>query len=326
MPSRWEDPSGPCPMSLSLGQLIFTSFPGVGFKTLSSAQVPTKVQQAFIKHIAHRYWDAYNPPEPGYRAAYLHQVAPEHTLFGWLYGEDTDDLGRNRVPYFLCYYLGEVLQKPYLQTIFDCLKQGPVERLDRQIEPQGLKQITLSNGCNYPPACPGIAIPMEIYLQSHSALNQGQLLNVFVPVHGGIVLEQNALPDQPGYASDPFQRSSISSQGSQGLIKAPPESRPPVQSRIDLKSLESQSLPLAALLKQGQPKKLDFRLDYRNATFLVVIGLLITLGLGVYRLSQGQNGQAADLLQRSTTLEQKRSYERCIANLETIPEDSISLG
>ncbi len=45
-----------------LGQLVYTSFPGVGFKALVSAQVPPQIQQAFIEQVVYQYWDSYNPP------------------------------------------------------------------------------------------------------------------------------------------------------------------------------------------------------------------------------------------------------------------------
>lgn len=193
-------------MSLHLGQLVHTSFPGVGFRTQASAQVPASVEQAFIQHIAHRYWDAYNPPEPGYRAAYLLQIAPEQTLFGWLYNDGADDLGRGNVPYFLCYYLGEVLQTTQLQTIFDCLVQGPIDLLNRQIVPVLLEPILLPETCDYQPARTGVAIPAEIRDRSAEVLQQKNLLDLFVPVH----IQQIASSQQPQvFAKDPSAASSL---------------------------------------------------------------------------------------------------------------------
>ena len=91
-------------MPLSLGQIVYTSFTGIGFRLLASAQVPSEIQQAFVEQVVFRHWDSYNPPESEYRAVYLYQVTPEHILFGWLYSDGSDDLKRTHVPYFHCYY------------------------------------------------------------------------------------------------------------------------------------------------------------------------------------------------------------------------------
>lgn len=62
------------PYQLLLGQLVYTSFPGMGFKTLKSADVPTEIQQAFMERVVSHYWDSDNPPRSEYQAVYLHQV------------------------------------------------------------------------------------------------------------------------------------------------------------------------------------------------------------------------------------------------------------
>ena len=105
-------------MPVLLNQLVYTSFSEVGFRAISSIQVPTQIQQAFIQQVVYKYWDSYDPPRSGYRAAYVHQVSPEHTLFGWMYNDGHDDLGRSHVPYFVCYYLAELLDAVQLENIF----------------------------------------------------------------------------------------------------------------------------------------------------------------------------------------------------------------
>lgn len=69
-------------MDVFLGQLIYTSFPEIGYRTLASKDVPEEIQQAFIKRVVPQCWDAFSPPNADYRAVYLHQVTPEHILFG----------------------------------------------------------------------------------------------------------------------------------------------------------------------------------------------------------------------------------------------------
>ncbi|MBV8884970.1 MAG: hypothetical protein JO235_13385 [Chroococcidiopsidaceae cyanobacterium CP_BM_RX_35] len=108
-------------MSVFLGQLVYTSFLGVGLKVLTSAQVPVEIQQVFIQKIVHQYWDSYHPPSAGYRAAYVYQITPEQSLFGWLYNDETDDLGRQHVPYFICYYFAAPVLAFQLENIFTCL-------------------------------------------------------------------------------------------------------------------------------------------------------------------------------------------------------------
>jgi len=64
-------------MSLVLGQLVYTSFPKVGYKLFVSTEVPTEIQQVFIQQIVYQHWNSYNPPKPGYLGAYLYQITPE---------------------------------------------------------------------------------------------------------------------------------------------------------------------------------------------------------------------------------------------------------
>jgi hypothetical protein len=172
-------------MPLLLGQLVYTSFPIVGFRTLTSGQVPIGIQQAFIQEVVHQHWNSYNPPELEYRAAYLYQVAQEHSLFGWVYNDGLDDVGRSHVPYFICYYLAEQLHAVQLEAIFTYLHRGPLELIDRQSPPAALETVAVSNLrtlWSYQPARIGVTIPADVYERSHRALKQRRLLNLFVPV------------------------------------------------------------------------------------------------------------------------------------------------
>lgn len=169
-------------MDLLLGQLIYTSFAEIGFRTLTSAKVPNEIQQAFIQRVVSQYWDSYNPPRHGYRAVYLHQVAPEHTLFGWLYNDGADDLGRTHVPYFICYYLGELLYAFQLENIFTCLHNGPIALIDRHSLPISLETKVVPDLCSYQSARPGVAIPSGVRKRKQIAFKQGELLDLFVPI------------------------------------------------------------------------------------------------------------------------------------------------
>ncbi|HIK07173.1 MAG TPA: WD40 repeat domain-containing protein [Trichormus sp. M33_DOE_039] len=167
-------------VSLLLGQLLHTSFPVVGFRTVVSGEIPPEVQQAFIEQVVYQYWDSYDPPSTGYRAAYLYQLTTEQSLFGWLYNDGLDDFGRNDVPYFICYYLAGKLQPFQLENIFICLCTGPVRLIDRHDHPDLLDSLVIPDLWSYQPARIGVKIPQEMIEQSRISVEHGELLNLFV--------------------------------------------------------------------------------------------------------------------------------------------------
>lgn len=168
-------------MYLLLGQLVYTSFAGRGFTTLASKQVPIEIQQTFMQLVS-QYWDSYNPPVSGYRAVFLHQISSEQTLFGWLYNDGTDDMGRSDVPLFVCYYLTEPLFDFQLANIFICLEKGPVALIDRHDPSACLETKVVPNLWSYQPAVSGVAIPLAVRQRSYFALRQDELLELFVPI------------------------------------------------------------------------------------------------------------------------------------------------
>ncbi len=180
-------------MPLLLDQLLYTSFSRVGFRTLASAEVPAEIQQAFLEQVVYKHWDSYNPPSAGYRAAYLHQLIPEHCLFGWLYGDSRDDLGRCHVPYFLCYYLNGFLQPALLENIFTCLQRGPVALIDQNSLPATLETLIFPDFWSYQPACLGVAIPSDVRKRSRIALQEGKLLDIFIPVGEQELVADNSI-------------------------------------------------------------------------------------------------------------------------------------
>jgi predicted regulator of Ras-like GTPase activity (Roadblock/LC7/MglB family) len=167
-------------MSLLVGQIIYTSFPGVGFKSLASQQVPSDIQHAFVQQIVHQHWDTYNPPKTGYRAIYLHQFASDRTLFGWFYNEGTDDLGRANIPYCIGYYLPGLLSTVKLENILTCLGIGPVSICDRRHPPTILENINIPDFCNYQGARSGVIVTSDVRKQTHKDLLQKKRLNLFI--------------------------------------------------------------------------------------------------------------------------------------------------
>lgn len=168
-------------MLQSLGQLVYTSFPNIGFRHLSSPQIPKEIQHAFVHQVVYLRWNSYNPPAADYRAAYLYQINANHTLFGWLYGDATDDVGRH-VPYFIGYHLTEPLTEEYLNSIFICLQRGPIAIVTKHDLSQGvLENISIPDIRGYPPIRIGVDIPNDIRNYSRTFLQMKELLNIFVP-------------------------------------------------------------------------------------------------------------------------------------------------
>ena len=169
-------------MALKLDQLVYTSFPEVGFQALTSPQVLPDIQQAFLQSVVQQHWNAYNPPPPGFRAAYLHQISPQQTLFGWLYTDGVDDLGRGHVPHFLCYGLTQALTSTRLDIIFDCLERGPVVPVEWQRGAKALERVVVPETCDYRPVHFGVTISSSLRAHNHLLLDQQTLLNFFVSV------------------------------------------------------------------------------------------------------------------------------------------------
>lgn len=168
---------------LILKQLIYTSFSERGFTLLTSKNVPLLVQQSFTQRFIQSSWDPYLPPTSDYRAGYLFQMPPETagTLFGWLYHDGYDEIGRSDIPYFIAYYLPGVLQPTQLSVILTCLEQGPISWIDRS---NSFKEITLEtlkieDVRNNKPVRQGVVIPTAIRVQSFEAMHSQVLMDYF---------------------------------------------------------------------------------------------------------------------------------------------------
>jgi predicted regulator of Ras-like GTPase activity (Roadblock/LC7/MglB family) len=161
------------PQSLQVGQLIYTSFRRHGFVLLKSTDVSADVHQVFVNQHIQTLWDTYSPPKLGYRAAYLHQISlPEPgTLFGWLYHDGQDEFKRANVPYFIAYYLPQVLQVDQLSQILTCLQQGPQEWIDRFSPPPAkLLPLRLVNTQSHNTTRPGVELPATLCVETYRAL------------------------------------------------------------------------------------------------------------------------------------------------------------
>lgn len=170
-------------MNLALNQLVYTSFADVGFKLLTSGQVPLQIQHTFLKQVVYRHWNAYEPKSPSYRAAYLLQPAPDHWLFGWLYNNKLDEVSCSYIPYFICYYLAEPLHAFRIEKVCACLQKGPVALLDLYSFLVPLEPLILTDLSSYQGVRPGVVIPWEVREQIYMALKQGKLTDIFIPVN-----------------------------------------------------------------------------------------------------------------------------------------------
>jgi hypothetical protein len=167
-------------MTLRLGQLLYTSFPKVGFHIVTSPEVPAEARQAFVQKVTHQLWDAYNPPDNGYRAVYIYQEALDWTLFAWLYNDGTDDRGRSHVPYFVGHYLAGPLSPEQLDNIFALLRKGPSMAIVRQAPPEYLEEAVAPDLWDYKPVRAGVAVPAKICKQAYKALAEGKCVEIFV--------------------------------------------------------------------------------------------------------------------------------------------------
>jgi hypothetical protein len=189
-------------MSLILGQLVYTSFPKGELKILTSEGVSPDVRDAFIERVT-EYWAAKGPSRPGYHCVYLHQITREKTLFGWLYNDDIDEVGRSHRPYFIGYYLTGPLTASKLKNIFTLLEQGPPHEIDRQNPPEYLEPVAAPDLWNYQPVRAGVVIPAQVYERSFRVLEKGQLIDFFVS-HTEATSPIEANPFNPLFQGQPL--------------------------------------------------------------------------------------------------------------------------
>jgi predicted regulator of Ras-like GTPase activity (Roadblock/LC7/MglB family) len=168
---------------LQVKQLIYSSFYERGFTLLTSSNIPSVVQQSFIQKFVQTFWDPYLPPSSNYRAGYLCQLPLETpgTLFGWLYHDGYDEIGRSDIPYFIAYYLSDLLHATQLSTIFACLEQGPISWIDRcnALNELTLETLTIEKIRNSKAVRPGVAVPNAVRVQSDEAMQSQVLVDCF---------------------------------------------------------------------------------------------------------------------------------------------------
>ena len=189
---------------LQVKQLIYSSFYRRGFTLLTSSDIPTVVRQTFTQKFVQTSWDPYLPPTLDYRAAYLFQFPLETpgTLFGWLYHDGYDEIGRSDIPYFIAYYLSGLLQPTQLSAIFTCLEQGPISWMDRctALNDLTLETLTIENVRNSQAVRQGVAVPNVIRVQSYEAMQSQVLIDYFF----ADTSEQPSSVNSQSYAQNPL--------------------------------------------------------------------------------------------------------------------------
>ena len=164
-------------MPLLVDQLIYTNLSKTGFQLLTSPKVPIEVQDGFIHQVVYKLWDAYNPPPPDQRKIFLQQITPTQTLFGWLYIDGRDELGRSSIPYFVSYYLAEELQLGQLEEIINYLGKGPIYLIERErLGATAIDRVILPMSDHYKPARPGVKIADEDIARLAARLTSHKLL------------------------------------------------------------------------------------------------------------------------------------------------------
>lgn len=163
-------------MPLLVGQLVYTNLAKTGFQLITSQQVPVDLQDQFVQEVVYKLWDAYNPPPFDYQAIFIRQFSAQRTLFGWLYNDGHDELGRAHIPYFLAYYLSGKLDRDRLDHICDCLACGPVYFLERERLTEELAPVILPEADQYHSPRPGLIFLPDQRNQLHRDLQKKKLL------------------------------------------------------------------------------------------------------------------------------------------------------
>lgn len=167
-------------MSLSVEQIIYTSFANVGFQSCVSAAISQELQLAFLQKIVYQYWNPYDPPSAGYRGVYVQQISGDQTFFGWLYNDGSDDLGRAHIPYFIGYFLAKKLDISQLNMLWHCLAVGPIFIINRDNQPTNLESVIIPDDCHYQSPRSGVYVNENIRRKNETLLKQGLLINQFV--------------------------------------------------------------------------------------------------------------------------------------------------
>ncbi|MBC7881134.1 MAG: WD40 repeat domain-containing protein [Anaerolineae bacterium] len=111
------------------GQLVYTSFIDKGFQLLTSEGFEPDLGQVFLERIFIPLWNVYEPPPLDFKAVFVLTISEDSVLFGWIYNDGPDDLGRAHVPYCVCYLAYGPLTPLQFEQLLTCLERGPTAPL-----------------------------------------------------------------------------------------------------------------------------------------------------------------------------------------------------
>ncbi len=168
-------------MPLSVEQLVHTSFAGVGSRTLTSSKMPEAIQQSFMQAIVLPYRNDVDLLRARTRVGYIHQIAPDGLLFGWVYCDESIQNRNELIFTFVCYYSTQPLDAPQLELIFKCLENGPATRLKGLENGNILESIAIPDSGDYESTRPGVPIPSSVTALNRLLLYKKKLLHCFVP-------------------------------------------------------------------------------------------------------------------------------------------------
>lgn len=168
-------------MPLSVEQLVHTSFSGVGSRTLTSSKMPEAVQQSFMQAIVLPYRNDADLLRSRTRVGYIHQMAPDGLLFGWVYCDESVQNPNELIFTFICYYSAQTLDAPQLELIVKCLENGPATSLEGLENGNILEPISIPDDGDYEPTRPGVPIPSSVMALNRLLLYKKKLLHCFVP-------------------------------------------------------------------------------------------------------------------------------------------------
>jgi hypothetical protein len=171
-------------MKVLLGQILYTSFTGSGFKCVVSPSVPAIVEQIFREKIVDTRWVIHSPPPRDWRAAYVLQLEPCKTIFGWVYHDGRDEYGRDNVPYFFAYYLNLPLDRVVLDLLLAFLGKGPGAVPSRKTLPKPFEDMAAPELWSYVSQRPGVFMDIPARENAYKSLQQGRSVDLFVDAPG----------------------------------------------------------------------------------------------------------------------------------------------
>jgi hypothetical protein len=301
--------------SLQFQQIIYTSFDQLGFQLITGPQVSDTLKTIFMEKVVHQYWNAYNPPGKNFQLNYLYQISRKNILFGWMFIDDQDELGRQNIPYFVSYYLTSPLDSVSLNLILTCLERGPMQMLDRCFPLEFLENIEIQHGelAQYKPVRKGVSISSDARQQCLTLLQQGELLSLLCSTEEQVSI-QPLIENAFFQASIPHNKPTVTAPSSQRIL--PDFSFARIQTLFSLSRI--QSLFSVPHIQLRFPSVTELPRKY-----LLLGGLIIAGGLSALLLPQVLSKNSSAVSQNFDVIPEKLTSDR--NGSEDLVSDSTNL-